>query len=56
MFPNHPNVAALKTMMLREGAFYAAMSGSGASVFGLFKEKPRTVNLPEDIFSFVTRL
>ena len=56
VFPNHPNVAALKTMMLREGAFYAAMSGSGASVFGLFKEKPRTVDLPEDIFSFVTRL
>ena len=56
VFPYHPNVAALKTMMLREGAFYAAMSGSGASVFGLFKEKPRTVDLPEDIFSFVTRL
>lgn len=56
VFPNHPNIAALKRMMLDEGAFYAAMSGSGASVFGLFKEKPRTVNLPEDIFSFVTQL
>lgn len=56
VFPNHPNVAALKTMMQDAGAIYAAMSGSGASVFGLFKEKPRTVNLPEDIFSFVTQL
>lgn len=56
VFPNHPNVAALKKMMQKEGAFYAAMSGSGASVFGLFKEKPRTVALPEDIFSFITQL
>jgi 4-diphosphocytidyl-2-C-methyl-D-erythritol kinase len=56
VFPNHPNVAALKSMMLDAGAVYAAMSGSGASVFGLFKEKPRTVALPEDIFSFVARL
>ena len=56
VFPNHPNVAALKSMMQDAGAFYAAMSGSGASVFGLFKEKPRTVALPEDIFSFVARL
>jgi len=56
VFPNHPNVAALKSMMQDAGAVYAAMSGSGASVFGLFKEKPRTVALPEDIFSFVARL
>lgn len=56
VFPNHPNVAALKSMMQDAGAVYAAMSGSGASVFGLFKEKPRTVALPEDIISFVARL
>lgn len=56
VFPNHPDIAALKTMMQKEGAVYAAMSGSGASVFGFFKEKPRTVELPEDVFSFVTRL
>lgn len=39
VFPLFPEIAALKEQMLREGAFYAAMSGSGATVFGLFDEK-----------------
>jgi 4-diphosphocytidyl-2-C-methyl-D-erythritol kinase len=26
--------------MYEQGALYSSMSGSGASVFGLFKEKP----------------
>ena len=56
VFPGHPNISRLKTMMLEHGAAYAAMSGSGATVFGLFKEKPRTAELPEDVFSFVAQL
>ena len=56
VFPGHPNIARLKAMMQEKGAVYAAMSGSGATVFGLFKEKPRTVKLPGDVFSFVAQL
>ena len=56
VFPGHPNISRLKAMMLENGAVYAAMSGSGATVFGLFKEKPRTAELPEDVFSFVAQL
>lgn len=56
VFPGHPNISRLKTMMQENGAVYAAMSGSGATVFGLFKEKPRTAQLPEDVFSFVAQL
>jgi 4-diphosphocytidyl-2-C-methyl-D-erythritol kinase len=56
VFPGHPNISRLKTMMQEKGAVYAAMSGSGATVFGLFKEKPRTAELPEDVFSFVAQL
>ena len=56
VFPGHPNISRLKTMMQENGAVYAAMSGSGATVFGLFKEKPRTAALPEDVFSFVAQL
>lgn len=56
VFPGHPNIARLKAMMQEKGAVYAAMSGSGATVFGLFKEKPRTVELSGDVFSFVTQL
>jgi 4-diphosphocytidyl-2-C-methyl-D-erythritol kinase len=34
----HPEVAAIKERLLREGALAAAMSGSGSSVFGLFAD------------------
>ena len=36
VFPAHPAIAALKDDMYRRGAHYAAMTGSGAAVFGLF--------------------
>ena len=36
VFPAHPAIAALKDDMYRRGAIYAAMTGSGAAVFGLF--------------------
>jgi 4-diphosphocytidyl-2-C-methyl-D-erythritol kinase len=40
IFTNHPAIAKIKQTMYEAGAFYAAMSGSGSSVFGLFEEKP----------------
>ena len=40
VFPRFPEIAALKQQLLQEGALYAAMSGSGATVFGLFDQQP----------------
>lgn len=40
VFPNHPKIEELKNKMYEKGATYASMTGSGAAVFGLFKEKP----------------
>ncbi len=37
IFPAHPEVAAVKERLYELGASYAAMSGSGAAVFGLFR-------------------
>jgi len=37
VFPLHPEIPALKQSMYERGAIYAAMSGSGSSVFGIFK-------------------
>lgn len=37
VFPHHPEIAALKQRMYADGAIYAAMSGSGSAVWGLFK-------------------
>lgn len=41
LFPEHPRLAELKEMLYRSGALYAAMSGSGSALFGLFREKPQ---------------
>lgn len=45
VFARHPRIEQIKTTMYKTGAAYAAMSGSGSSVFGLF-EKP--VSLKEN--------
>ena len=37
VFPLHPQIAAIKKRLLDAGAFYASMSGSGSTVFGLFQ-------------------
>jgi 4-diphosphocytidyl-2-C-methyl-D-erythritol kinase len=36
IFPRYPQIAEIKKQMYEQGAVYASMSGSGASVFGLF--------------------
>lgn len=37
IFINHPAIAQLKKDMYQAGAIYASMTGSGSTVFGLFK-------------------
>ena len=37
VFPKHPIIAEIKKRLLDAGAYYASMSGSGSTVFGLFK-------------------
>lgn len=52
----HPKIKEIKELMYARGAVYAAMSGSGSSVFGFFDEVPQiegdyglfTVIYPED--------
>ena len=38
VFALHPEIAAIKQRLLSAGAVYAAMSGSGSTVFGLFQD------------------
>jgi 4-diphosphocytidyl-2-C-methyl-D-erythritol kinase len=52
IFPNHPEIEAIKEKLYENGAYYAAMSGSGSSVFGLFEEKPSQIDWKESYFLF----
>ena len=38
VFTRWPELARLKALLLREGGFAAGMSGSGSSLFGLFRD------------------
>lgn len=40
IFRKFPEIREIKEEMYRLGALYASMSGSGSSVYGIFKEKP----------------
>lgn len=40
VFKNHASIRGVKAALYEAGALYASMSGSGASVFGIFKQKP----------------
>ena len=52
IFAAHPEIAAAKAALLDAGAVYAAMSGSGSAVFGLFddEEKARSRSLTPFVF------
>jgi 4-diphosphocytidyl-2-C-methyl-D-erythritol kinase len=55
IFAAHPTIKALKQKMLDAGAVYAAMSGSGSAVFGLFTEQPHLA-LGADTFLHVEHI
>lgn len=40
IFAMHPELAAIKQSLYEAGAVYAAMSGSGSALFGIFREQP----------------
>jgi 4-diphosphocytidyl-2-C-methyl-D-erythritol kinase len=40
VFPLQPDIAALKDSFYGAGAIYASMTGSGATVYGIFEEAP----------------
>lgn len=40
VFKNHPVIRGVKATLYEAGAVYASMSGSGASVFGIFSKAP----------------
>lgn len=56
LFRKLPVLGEIKTELYRRGAAYAAMSGSGSTVFGLFREQPDTGGWSVNYFTHAERL
>ena len=57
VFALHPEIGAIKQQLYDMGATYAAMSGSGSALFGLFKEQPDSLSQAfPDMFTFSSTL
>jgi 4-diphosphocytidyl-2-C-methyl-D-erythritol kinase len=53
VFEEHPEVSAIQNELYQTGAIYASMSGSGSTVYGIFKQsQPLTFNFPEEYFVY----
>lgn len=46
---HHPTIARIKTALIDAGAFHAAMSGSGSTVFGLFERHDAAIRTARDL-------
>lgn len=57
VFTLHPEIGAIKQQLYDLGAVYAAMSGSGSAVFGLFQnEIDLAAHFPKDVFTYFGKL
>lgn len=58
VFPQHPIIGEIKEELYNQGAIYASMSGSGSSVFGLFRPECciPDFNFKEGTFCYTGRL
>ena len=50
VFEIYPEIQSIKNQLYEMGAVYASMSGSGSSVYGIFKTEPEKTSLFEDCF------
>ncbi|MCT4665271.1 MAG: 4-(cytidine 5'-diphospho)-2-C-methyl-D-erythritol kinase [Flavobacteriales bacterium] len=48
IFRQFPELSQIKNKLIDASAFYASMSGSGSTIFGLFENEPKNLNFQED--------
>lgn len=54
IFRSHPILSHFKNGLLKQGAIYAAMTGSGSAIFGIFESEPTKTNT--DYFEYIGKL
>ena len=50
VFAVHPEIESIKNQLYESGAIYASMSGSGSSVYGIFKNVPEKSSVFNNCF------
>ena len=50
IFNSYSELETIKEKLYASGAVYAAMSGSGSAIYGLFKDSPTTINFNQKYF------
>lgn len=55
IFPKYPAIEGIKQKLYQQGAIYASMSGSGSSVYGIFKEETNLKNEFTDCYVWEER-
>lgn len=48
IFPQYPRLKMIKQQLYQQGALYAAMSGSGSSLYGFFEKAPKILDAWSD--------
>ena len=43
IFPAYPEIGRIKSLLLESGAWYASLSGSGSTVFGIFNDEAKVI-------------
>lgn len=56
VFAHYPELAALRDTLYRHGALYAAMSGSGTALYGLFADNPLSSATPSSLAAHLADL
>lgn len=56
IFLKYPEIGQIKQELYEQGAIYAAMSGSGSSVFGIYENEPKTNDSFKNYFSWGAKL
>lgn len=51
IFKAHPELGEIKQQLLNSGATYAAMSGSGSTIYGIFKDEDRAKELKLELLA-----
>jgi 4-diphosphocytidyl-2-C-methyl-D-erythritol kinase len=56
VFPFHPELKEIKERLYENGAVYAAMSGSGSTIYGIFNDKAPVMTWPSHYQVFIQKI